>query len=620
LGKRRRIRSGAVHGELMQHTGTAELLEREAELERLDALVDRAAGGRGGLALLEGPAGIGKTRLLDTARERARAADMAVLAARASELEREFPFGIARQLFEPLLAAADAGRRERLLHGAAAPAARLLAGEVPAEAADTGDPAWAHFHALYWLVANLADEGPAALIVDDLHWADAGSLRFLQFLAARLAELGVLVVAATRPPEPGTDRAPLDALATDPATVLLRPAPLSPGAVAGLVGAELGGEAGESFCAACRDATGGNPFLLRELLRELAAEGVEPGDAQAPLVRQLAPPTVARAVLLRLARLGDDALALARAVAVLGDGAPLRRAAALAGLDEDRAEEAAGVLARADILAARRPLAFAHPILSAAVHADLEAGARGRAHRRAAALLDSDGAPVDAVAAHLLATEPSGDPFVAGTLRAAAARALVRGAAPAAAACLRRALAEPPPAGERGALMVELARAELAAGDPAGAAEHFERGLEIAGDPRARVRCVTQQVLALQALGRHDESLALMERVAEEAALVEPELALSVEAGLIASASLERSRRAWALRRLEHHRERMRHNTPGARKLLATQAAAPRRGSRSPRRGARGCSRARAAWRRPRPTRARAPSSRCRRAGSSWAR
>src|SRR3954447_20141989 len=139
--------------ELMQHTGTAELLEREPELEHLGALAERAAGGRGALALLEGPAGIGKTRLLDAARERARSEGMAVLSARASELDREFPFGIARQLLEPLLAAADPARRDRLLHGAAAPAARLLSGEVAAGESEGGDPAWAHFHALYWLVA-----------------------------------------------------------------------------------------------------------------------------------------------------------------------------------------------------------------------------------------------------------------------------------------------------------------------------------------------------------------------------------------------------------------------------------------------------------------------------------
>src|SRR5206468_8483765 len=127
-----------------------------------------------------------------------------------------------------------------------------------------------------------------------------------------------------------------------------------------------------SFSGACRVATGGNPFLLRELLRELAAEGIAPTAGRVPLVRQLAPPTVARAVLLRLARLGDEASALARAVAVLGDVVPLHRAAALAELPEEGADALAGALAQADILTAARPLAFAHPILRAAVYSDID--------------------------------------------------------------------------------------------------------------------------------------------------------------------------------------------------------------------------------------------------------
>jgi hypothetical protein len=418
------------------------LLEREDELRELGALVAAACAGGGRAVLLEGPPGIGKTRLLDAARDRARGEGMAVLSARASELDRDFPLGVVRQLFEPPLVAADPARRARLLSGAAARAAPLLG--VAGDASATTGEAPAHLHALYWLTANLADEAPALLAVDDVHWADAGSLRFLRFLLPRLAELPVLVALAARPPEPDADRQTLDAIATDPQTTLLRPAPLSRRAV-GALAAELGADADPDFVDACREATGGNPFLLRELLRELASEGVAPAAGSVPLVRQLAPPTVARAVLLRLARLGDDAWALARAVAVLGDGVPLRRAAQLAGIDADRAGVVVAALARAHILAPARPLAFAHPILRGAVHADIDPGELAAAHRRAADLLAAEGAGADAVAVHLLATEPAGDAAVAATLRDAARRAIGRGAASTAVACLRRALAEPPP-------------------------------------------------------------------------------------------------------------------------------------------------------------------------------
>ncbi|MFN2616089.1 MAG: BREX system ATP-binding domain-containing protein, partial [Thermoleophilaceae bacterium] len=365
----------------MQQTEVAAVLERERELTQLDRLVDEVRDGQGRLVLVEGPAGIGKTRLLEEVRALARERGLIVLSARASELDREFPFGIVRQLFEPLIAGVDAKRRAKLLHGAAGLAAPLLGRGGPEQEAPDRDPSLAHFHALYWLTANLAEEEPAALVIDDVHWADASSLRFMQFLLPRLGELPVLLALATRPAEPGAEREPIDSLATDPLGHVLRPAPLSDGAVAGLVACELDAEADPEFSEACHQATGGNPFLLRELLRELVVDGVSPTAAQASVVGQLAPPTVARAVLLRLARLGDEASALARAVSVLGDGVPLHRAAALAGLSGERAGELSAELAGADILTATRPLAFAHPILRSAVYGDIDPGARSRAHR-----------------------------------------------------------------------------------------------------------------------------------------------------------------------------------------------------------------------------------------------
>src|SRR5204862_3638202 len=133
-----------------------------------------------------------------------------------------------------------------------------------------------HLHALYWLVANVADDGPLMLSVDDAHWADPSSLRFLQFVLPRLAELPVVLAVATREAEPGIDRAPIDALATDPLTLVLRPAPLSDAAVTELLEGALGADVDAGFSDACRVATGGNPFLLAELLRELGAEHVAP--------------------------------------------------------------------------------------------------------------------------------------------------------------------------------------------------------------------------------------------------------------------------------------------------------------------------------------------------------
>src|SRR4051794_9008205 len=97
------------------------MVEREREIAALAELLDAAPGGEGHVAWIEGPAGIGKSTLLAEARRRAAGAGTQVLAARGSELEREFPFGVVRQLFESVVAG-----DERVLAGAAAPAAAVF--------------------------------------------------------------------------------------------------------------------------------------------------------------------------------------------------------------------------------------------------------------------------------------------------------------------------------------------------------------------------------------------------------------------------------------------------------------------------------------------------------------
>src|SRR5213083_1515188 len=105
-----------------------DLLEREGELAQLGALVDAAREGAGRLVLVEGGAGIGKTRLA-AARGRGAEAGMEVLHARGGELEREFPFGIVRQLFEPTLVGVRKAERRDILSGAADLAAPLFSGD-----------------------------------------------------------------------------------------------------------------------------------------------------------------------------------------------------------------------------------------------------------------------------------------------------------------------------------------------------------------------------------------------------------------------------------------------------------------------------------------------------------
>ena len=152
-------------------------LERARELTALDEAIRATAAGSGRVVLLEGAGGIGKTLLLAHATQRAQASGVTVLRARGGELERQFPFGVALQLFEPYLSAASPRERRRVFAGAAVHAQSLLSGEVVG--GEGSAPDFSVLHGLHWLVANIAERRPLLLAVDDAQWADEPSLRFL---------------------------------------------------------------------------------------------------------------------------------------------------------------------------------------------------------------------------------------------------------------------------------------------------------------------------------------------------------------------------------------------------------------------------------------------------------
>ena len=209
----------------------ADLVDRDREVDVLGRMVGELAGGGPRCVLVEGPAGIGKSRLLVEAMRLATAAQARVLSARGSPLERSFGFGAVRQLFESCVS--DPGARDTLLAGAAS-GARPVFEEVAGDGAvDHGS--FAVLHGLYWLTVNLATTGPVVICVDDIQWCDSASLRYLAYLVKRLDGLPVLVVLALRTGEQHPDEALLADLALDPSVTVLRPAPLSAEAAAVLV-------------------------------------------------------------------------------------------------------------------------------------------------------------------------------------------------------------------------------------------------------------------------------------------------------------------------------------------------------------------------------------------------
>lgn len=544
-----------------------ELLERDGERVEIDEVVRQCRGGSGRLLVLQGPAGIGKTRLLEDVRARACDAGLTVLGASGGELERDYPLGVARQLFEPLLMAASESARTSFLSGPAALAAPLISG-VPAVDLP-GDPALATLHGLYWLVSNIAEERPVALLVDDVHWADCASLRALHYLTRRLAELPVLIAVAGRPAEPGAETDLLPRLFADPTAHVVRPLPLSAAAVATVVKRTLAAD--EEFCHACWRATGGNPYLLGELLAALASGHVAPGELAARQVPQMGPRRVAHGVLLRVARLSPGAPALARAVAVLGRDATLARACELAGLTPDDGAMIADELGAADILVAGHPLSFVHPVVRTAIYSDFPPAQRAHLHARTARMLALENLPPEVVATHLMVSEPAGEEWVVEHLRDAASMATSRGAPEAAIEFLRRGLTEPPPPHARPDLLRELGLAESRAYLPT-AAEHLREALSLMETAPGRATIGLDLGRAYLLTGRLAEAVETFEGAIHELAGGDADLELRLEAELLGTARMDVTANATVAERLERFRGRVQGTGVGARAISANLA------------------------------------------------
>ncbi|MFJ6728324.1 helix-turn-helix transcriptional regulator [Streptomyces sp. NPDC091281] len=604
------------------------LVERREASAALTRAVESVRRGSGCAVLVEGVAGIGKSALLAEVRRPAHALGVRVLAARAGELETGFVFGVVRQLFEPLLVGADPKRRAALLAGPAAPAAAVV-GQSATDGSAVGD--YAALNSLLWLTVNAAEQGPLLLLVDDLHWCDPPSLRYLAFLLPRLAELNVGVVAAARGDEPGADRL-LTLLATDPAFTVVRPRPLTPIGTSALLARVFEERVAPEFARACHRATRGNPLLLRELARAVRDQGLPTDAAHAGDVVDLGPHAIARLVERRRARLDPPAVRLAAALAVLGDGAPLADAAELAGVGMHTALAALDTIGFPEIVcdsdcgncaddgdahggtdggsdagdraggggrdavrsgdpaygyggpagtrrggyaAGARRVRFVHPLIRSAVYASISAAGRARMHRAAARLVEARGGEADLaqIAAHLLHAVPAGDPRTVTLLRRAAARAGGLGAPAEAAAYLRRCLEEPPPPAERTAVLLELADVTLAR-DVGAAAGHLHSALRLATGSveRARIAALLGEAAAYvqptaEALADLERAVAEIEPDAAGGADGSADLRARIAATVLFTEFATRSGRAALPRRVPPLRRLTEAEGPGARML-----------------------------------------------------
>lgn len=453
------------------------LLEREKELARAEQAVRAAVAGNGSMMAVVGPPGVGKSALLRTLADAA-TPYARVLRASGTLLERDFTFGIAQQLFEPLLAGAEKSRRETWFQGAASLVQGMFFGESCPLGPNRSLRQETILQGLNALVANLSEdvgdeegggngeggeggEGRALLIVvDDLQWADAPSLRWLAYLARRLDGTRVLVAGAFSEECETSDQMLLREIAASGARTL-HPRPLSAAAVGRLAGEEFGEPCDPEFARACHEVSGGNPASLAAVLPRLRTAGFRPVAARAGEVHAASQPFLRDRRMFCLGIQPAVVRDLAQAMVVLGDLAEPELINELAGLDSIDYKSAMQTLDRLGLLAGGDAPRFVHQSVRYGIESAMSTGTRALMHRRAATLLHTVGHPAEDVADQLLQVTSGYEAWEIGVLRAAAGVALERGAARKAARYIRHALLDRPPDSEaRGRLLVDLAAAE----------------------------------------------------------------------------------------------------------------------------------------------------------------
>ncbi|MGP2441971.1 ATP-binding protein [Streptomyces sp. JW3] len=467
---------------------SAALWERDEEVAAVARAVDALGADRasaGALLVFRGEAGLGKTALLGTARRLAEARGCVVHSARGGETLRSVPYNVVRQLLQPALLSLHPDEARDLLgdwYDIVGPALGIAdPGERRADPRGVCD-------GLVEAVRRLADrEPPLVLLIDDLHWADQETLRWLTACAEHLGELPVLVVTAYRSDDAtGADAGRLDpvaALAHHPVTTLNL---LTAEAAAGLTRAALGDGADAAFCHEVWTVTGGNPYDTVELLAKVRDSALAPVAANAAELRALNEAGRGVGLVARLEELGVDATRFAWAAAILGTGITVSRCAALLTMKAAEAAHCAGLLRDARILTAAGPddgdgeLEFDHPLIATAVYASIPDGLRRAMHGIAAQLVTDLGLGAAAASRHLLQVHPDDDAELVEQLREAAREHLAVGAPDAARQCLERALAEPPPPETHARVRYELGCATLLT-SPATTVGHLREALAMPG-------------------------------------------------------------------------------------------------------------------------------------------
>ena len=481
-------------------------MQRSFELAALERQLQQVCAGAGRVIVVHGPAGVGKSSLVRAVAQSASGTGVRVLSAWAGPLEREAGWGVVRQLFGPIAAGPEWAH---FGVGAAALAQRVLDPD-PFAPTPTGDAAHAASYGLSWLAYGLAEDAPTLLVVDDVHWTDAPSLRWLAQLSGHLADLRLGVLCAVRSGESATEPATLADLMAAAPEPPLQPRPLGPDAVETLVTERLPG-ADPAFvaCLPCRQRR--QPVPARRPRR--------PGDRRrGRAVRPRSPRGSPRSARSRWAGAWRSSSRDCPQAPPIWP-VPSRSSVAERCCARPRRSPVStswmlitwptGWWPAAWSDEPTTGIALTHPLVANALYLGLPDGERSLLHRRAARVLAAERVDVETVGLHLLHAEPAGEPHTVSTLRAAAERANRRGAPESAAVFLRRALLEPPDSRAHTADLHSELGLCLSAQVRPGAAALLADAVELAATPEQRVRIALSGSRALGMAGHFDRAIEL---------------------------------------------------------------------------------------------------------------
>jgi class 3 adenylate cyclase len=391
------------------------LIRRDDELAVLEDALLAARRGESRFVALAGEAGIGKTRLARELAREARELGSTVLAGACSDAELTLPYLPFVEAIGNYLDDADVDRlRDDLGPGVAELAQlfpRLSAGAAPEKSPDPGQAKLRLFEALISLLALPARDGTLLLVIEDVHWADASTRELLDYLARRLTDLPSLILVTYRRDELNRRHPLMPVLEgwrrAGVADVVELEA-LTPEGVGEMLAATLGQEMVDAELRELMvERSGGNPFVLEEMLREVVDGSGQPGEARRELSSTPLPETVRHAILLRVQRLGDDQVALLETAAILGRGFDAETLLAVSGEPEATVHAALDAAITQQLLEEdpSRPgrYRWRHALTQEAIYLDTVTPRRQAIHSRAADALaaSGDAHPVE-LANHLL--------------------------------------------------------------------------------------------------------------------------------------------------------------------------------------------------------------------------